>query len=163
MKPSSTKAIRHPIWMQKNRFHPRTLAGVRDRGTALIISLVILLILTILGVTAMSTSSLEQKMSGNTQEATRAFQAAESGLNQALNTAGTLASSGTSSNSFSYNSMNATADVKTQLIQFTDPARGSGFSRQNFQAANFDQTSTGRTVVGAKAVVHQGVAQIVPK
>src|SRR3970040_2121955 len=61
-----------------------------ERGTALIMSLVILMILTILGITAMSTSSLEEKMSGNIQESTRAFEAAESGINSAIGTAGLL-------------------------------------------------------------------------
>lgn len=134
-----------------------------ERGTALIISLVILLILTLLGITAMSTSSLEQKMSGNTQEATRAFEAAESGLNQALNTSGSLTLSGSSSNNFTYSTMNATADVSTAFVQYSSPKRGSGYSDKNFQTANFDQSATGKTGVGAKAVVHQGIAQIVPQ
>ena len=134
-----------------------------QRGTALVMSMVILLILTILGITAMGTASLEEKMSGNTQESTRAFEAAESGLTEALNTSGSLALSGSSSNSFTYSLMNATADVRTQFIQYASPKRGSGYSNKNFQSANFDQGSTGKTGVGAKAVVHQGIGQIVPQ
>lgn len=137
--------------------------GRQQHGTALVMSMVILLILTILGIAAMGTASLEEKMSGNTQESTRAFEAAESGLTEALNTAGSLQLSGSSSNSFTYSGMNATADVSTQFIQFSSPKRGSGYSNKNFQSANFDQSSTGRTGVGAKAVVHQGIAQIVPQ
>jgi Tfp pilus assembly protein PilX len=134
----------------------------RQRGTALIMSLVILMILTILGITAMSTASLEEKMSGNTQEGTRAFQAAESGLNQALNTAGSLDLNVTTTNSFTYSAMKASASVSTQFMQFSPPRRGSGYGN-TVEAANFDQASTGATGVGARAVVHQGVAQIVPK
>ena len=102
-------------------------------------------------------------MSGNTQEATRAFEAAESGLNQALNTSGSLTLSGSSSNNFTYSTMNATADVSTAFVQYSSPKRGSGYSDKNFQTANFDQSATGKTGVGAKAVVHQGIAQIVPQ
>ena len=153
-----------------SRIHPAptpvkylvSLAGRYERGTALIMSLVILMILTILGITAMGTASLEEKMSGNTQEGTRAFEAAESGLNQALNTAGSLDLNVTTTNNFTYSTMNAKAEVTTEFIQFTPPKRGSGFGN-TVEAANFDQGSTGSTGVGGKAVVHQGVAQIVPK
>lgn len=139
-----------------------------ERGTALIMSLVILMILTILGITAMSTASLEEKMSGNTQESTRAFEAAESGLNDAMNTAGGLDLNTSYSlpktlPTFPYdNGKSGNATVTTWFVQFSPPKRGSGYG-SNFDAANFEQASTGTTIVGAKAVVHQGVAQIVPK
>jgi Tfp pilus assembly protein PilX len=125
-------------------------------------SMVILLILTILGITAMGTASLEEKMSGNTQESTRAFEAAESGLMEAANTPGSLVLSGSSNNSFNYSLMNATADVHTEWIQNSNPKRGTGYSAAHGQTAHFDQTSTGKTGVGAKAVIHQGIAQVLP-
>lgn len=133
-----------------------------QRGTALIMSLVILMILTILGITAMGTSSLQEKMAGNAQESTRAFEAAESGLIQALNTAGSLSLTSQTQNNFSYDSgKSGSASVATAFVDYTAPKRGSGYGN-NFQAANFDQSSTGTTIVGAKAIVHQGIAQIVP-
>lgn len=142
----------------------QSTGGRQQRGTALVMSMVILLILTILGIAAMGTASLEEKMSGNTQEGTRAFEAAESGLTEALNTPGTLMLSGTPTPlNFNYNTMNAQANVSTTFIQYSSPKRGSGYSNKNFQSANFDQSSTGTTGVGAKAVVHQGIAQIVPQ
>lgn len=60
-------------------------AGRHQSGIALVFALVVLVILTILGVSALRTSSLEQLMSGNTQEMTRALEAADSGLSRALN------------------------------------------------------------------------------
>lgn len=57
----------------------------QQRGMALVFALVVLLILTILGISNLRTSSLEQLMSGNTQEQTRAYEAADSGASQALN------------------------------------------------------------------------------
>lgn len=136
-----------------------------QRGTALIMSMVILMILTILGITAMGTASLEEKMSGNTQEATRAFQAAESGLSQAFNTAGNFDLNSSQTNNFSYDSgKSGSATVVTEFFQYTTPRRSAtASSAVQFEAANFDQKSTGTTTVGAKAVVHQGVAQLVPK
>jgi len=140
-----------------------------QRGVALIMSLVILIILTILGISAMGTASLEEKMSGNTQETTRAFEAAESGLIQALATAGALdlnqkdkTCAATPKLSFNYSAMNASASVCTAFNDFTPPKRGSGFG-SSFEAANFNQGSSGLTIVGGKSVVNQGVAQIVPK
>lgn len=141
--------------------------GDRQRGAALVMSMMILMILTILGISAMGTASLEEKMSGNTQEATRAFQAAESGLVDALNTSGGLdLNSGTAGKDlprFDYaGGKSGYADVNVKFIQFSNPKRGSGYG-SNFEAANFSQKSVGRTNSGAKAVIHQGVAQIVPK
>ncbi len=52
----------------------------RQRGVALVAAMVFLLLLTIIGVTAMTTTSLEEKMAGNTQDKNVAFQAAESAL-----------------------------------------------------------------------------------
>lgn len=137
-----------------------------QRGTALIMSMVILMILTILGITAMGTASLEEKMSGNTQEATRAFQAAESGLNQAFNTAGNFDLNVSQTNNFTYDSgKSGSATVVTEVIlPFTTPRRSATpDSMTNFENANFNQKSTGTTVVGAKSVVNQGVSQLVPK
>jgi Tfp pilus assembly protein PilX len=133
-----------------------------QRGTVLIMSLVILLILTILGITAMGTSSLEEKMSGNIQEGTHAFETAESGLNQAFSASGALSLNGTTTKTFTYDNSKYTASVDTTFKQFSAPKRGSGYGN-NFNAANFDQKSTGTTTSSAKAVVHQGVALIVPK
>ncbi len=56
-----------------NKFHSMT-------GSALIVSLIILLVMTLLGITAMSTSTLEEKMAGNMRDSNLAFQAAEAAL-----------------------------------------------------------------------------------
>jgi type IV pilus assembly protein PilX len=54
-------------------------------GVVLAISLIILLLLTVMGVTAMQTTSLEEKMAGNLRDKNLAFQAAESALKAAEN------------------------------------------------------------------------------
>jgi type IV pilus assembly protein PilX len=136
-----------------------------QRGTALIMSMVILMILTLLGITAMGTASLEEKMSGNTQESTRAFEAAESGLSQAYTAPGVFDLNVKKTNNYSYDSgKSGSATVVTEFIQFTTPRRSAtASSAVNFEAANFNQKSTGTTMVNAKSVVNQGVAQLVPK
>jgi len=62
----------------------------KQRGTALIVALVFLLLMTILAVTAVSRSSLEEKMAGNLKDQQIAFQAAEAALRDAENYLGTL-------------------------------------------------------------------------
>lgn len=52
----------------------------RERGAALVMALVILLIATLIGVAAMNTTALEEKMAGNTKERNLAFQSAETAL-----------------------------------------------------------------------------------
>lgn len=51
-----------------------------QRGTALIMAMVFLLILTLIGVTSMTTAALEEKMAGNMGDKNIAFQTAESAL-----------------------------------------------------------------------------------
>lgn len=52
-------------------------------GVTLVVSLIFLLLLTILGVTAMSTNTLQEKMAGNMRDKDVAFQATESALRAA--------------------------------------------------------------------------------
>lgn len=51
-----------------------------QRGATLIISLLILAVLTLIGVTAVQSTLLEEKMAGNMRDQNMAFQAAEAGL-----------------------------------------------------------------------------------
>jgi len=55
----------------------------RQSGAALIVSLILLLVMTLLGVSAMQTNVLEEKMAGNHWRTQLAFQAAERGLREA--------------------------------------------------------------------------------
>jgi type IV pilus assembly protein PilX len=57
----------------------------RQRGAALAIGLILLLVLTILAITGMSTATLELRMAGNKQYQERAFEAAEVGIERAMN------------------------------------------------------------------------------
>jgi type IV pilus assembly protein PilX len=52
----------------------------QQRGSALIISLLILLVMTIIGITAMSSSTMEEKMAANDRNQKAIFQNAESSL-----------------------------------------------------------------------------------
>lgn len=55
----------------------------RQRGAALAVSLIMLLIMTLIGVTAMQTTVIEERMAGNAKDSHVAFQSAEAALRQA--------------------------------------------------------------------------------
>lgn len=59
-----------------DRYH---LSG-KERGAALAVSLLLLLVATLIGVTAMQVTSLDERMAGNLRDRGLAFQAAESAL-----------------------------------------------------------------------------------
>ncbi len=60
---------------------PFTLVSLpRQGGVALVMALVFLLLLTILGIAALNTTSLEEKMANNVKDRNLAFQSAESAL-----------------------------------------------------------------------------------
>lgn len=65
----------HGCLFRGERFSPRP-----QRGVALVMALVFLLLLTILGIAALNTTSLEEKMANNVKDRNLAFQAAESAL-----------------------------------------------------------------------------------
>lgn len=62
------------------RRHPSRHTGMRQQGVALILALVFLLLLTLLGITALNTTSLEEKMANNVKDRNVAFQATETAL-----------------------------------------------------------------------------------
>jgi len=53
-----------------------------EKGTVLAISLIILLLISLIGITGVQVTSLEEKMAGNTKDLNLAFQAAEFGLRE---------------------------------------------------------------------------------
>jgi type IV pilus assembly protein PilX len=59
---------------------PVRLPPVHQRGTILVTSMLLLLVLTIIGVTAMQMSRMQERMAGNTRDLNLAFQGAEAGL-----------------------------------------------------------------------------------
>jgi len=52
----------------------------RQRGAALVVALIMLLVMTVLGITAMQMTRMEERMAGNSRDLNLAFQGAEAGL-----------------------------------------------------------------------------------
>ena len=153
--------------MASRRVPKGRLLGSRQGGAALIMSLMILLILTILGVTAMGTSSLEEKMAGNTQEMTRAFEVAESGLASSLGVTGNFDPNAPQQNSYGINGR--VPRVTTSFVQQTTIPRSiGGFDKTKYVANHFQQTSQVRgsldsANLGLNTAVTRGVTQISQK
>lgn len=61
-----------------------TRSSGRQSGAALVVGLILLLVLTVLAISGMTTASLELQMAGNYQYQERAFQAADAGIEQAI-------------------------------------------------------------------------------
>jgi type IV pilus assembly protein PilX len=65
-----------PIFPKKQSARSPSLQG----GAALIVSLLFLLVMTVIGVTGLQTTALEEKITGNMRDRSLAFEAAESAL-----------------------------------------------------------------------------------
>lgn len=145
-------------------------AGRQD-GIVLVVGLVFLLVLTIIGITSLRTTTLEERMAGNLQQQTIAFQDAESRVAQLINTlnAGTVNLSANdtcqtieadtnpgSNNSQAIASFHTCPEyIGTSMAgRMTDTAEGSQTSLLHFR---LESTST--TVGNATVTVQQGVFQ----
>jgi type IV pilus assembly protein PilX len=62
--------------------YPSMTLGSRQRGAALIVAMVMLLVMTLLGVTAIRSTTLQERMAGNLRDSNLAFQAAERALRE---------------------------------------------------------------------------------
>lgn len=141
----------------------------RQSGAALVMALVILLVLTLLGISAMRTSSLEQLMAGNVQEMMRAFEAADSGTEKALVDIATF-NGMTSPMTASYNVtgsndvLKSTATIYPPIpLQIADCPRSGNPSGQSQKCANYEQIIIGATTnTGAQSVRDQGVRKSAP-
>ena len=72
---SSVSQVRNGIWMI--RLVPM------ERGVSLVVALIFLVILSVLGLTAMRVATMEERMSGNSRDRSLAFEAAEAALRDA--------------------------------------------------------------------------------
>jgi Tfp pilus assembly protein PilX len=142
--------------MNTNKSLPSTH---KQSGAALAMALTILIILTLLGVSAMKSSSLEIKMATGLQDQTMVLQSADSGLAYAIQNGGLDPTAATQVNYVPRTGIDVT--ITTETIGTSEPERNSGFSSQYYEALNFEQTSVARIPSsGALATVHQGFTKM---
>ncbi len=140
-----------------------------QRGAALVVGMLLLLVLTLLAISGMNTASLELTMAGNMQYHENAFQAAETGVEQAMvlgvfnpseaperlpATDGETTPLGSAGDHFF-------ATITPELGGAAQPAIW-GASWDSFSTYHFRIDSTGGSARSAVATSVQGVAVIAP-
>lgn len=141
------------------------IPGRHQGGAALVIGLLLLMVLTVLAIAGMSSSSLEFIMAGNEQYRQNAFQAAETGIEQAI-TLETFNPSAAPQLREDIAMPNTATDFYTtttaaQLAGAAQPALW-GNSWDSFSTYHFEIESAGRSVRSARATNVQGLAVIAP-
>jgi hypothetical protein len=148
----------------RNRIHRR------ERGAALVVGMILLLVLTLLAVSGMNTASTELVMAGNEQYQENAFQAAEMGIEQAM-LRGTFNHGNpseildvgvdvpeTAANTDEYSTTITPWPTPNQPM----PAMWGGACVNCFSAYHFEIQSTGVSVRNARTVHTQGMFFIGP-
>lgn len=103
-----------------------------QRGAIMVVSLLLLLVMTVLALTASQTTTLQERMAGNARDTDLAFQAGEAGLRDAEATLKTLAARGTSGVPDDCATTSTTCDVQQRNINFKpDFARADQFWTDN--------------------------------
>lgn len=141
----------------------------RQRGAALVVGLVLLLILTLLAVSGMNTATTELTMAGNEQYRANAFQAAETGIEQVVAT-GVFNTNAPVPTLQQILANGGTIDTITRPRGITgNPSRYGfanalvlGSSSGTFNAAHFQIDSTGTAQRNARADHTQGLWILVP-
>ncbi len=123
----------------------------RQRGAALMVGLMMLMVLTLIGITTMGMNTMELRMASNAQNKSNAFQAAEAGLEL-----GVVATNADDVNNAQVIPppvlTNATATVGSSFVGLI-PGRGSGFtagvacpgsSPERTRCAHFEVQSIGQ-------------------
>jgi type IV pilus assembly protein PilX len=135
----------------------------RQRGAALVIGLLLLVVLTLLAISGMNTASLELVIAGNSQYRQNAFQAAETGIAQALATGVFNPRSGPTTSPRAPLANDTTNDFFTTTI--TPQLNGQGLpalgkSGDRFRDFHFEVTSVGDSSRNARATSVQGLAVV---
>ncbi|HEY5665879.1 MAG TPA: pilus assembly PilX N-terminal domain-containing protein [Gammaproteobacteria bacterium] len=136
-------------------------AWKRQRGAALVVGLVLMLILTILGVSGMNTATLELTMAANAQAGQLAFQAAESGIEMALaHPVTTNVADSRATHSFADGSVRV--DTELRCVDITRVPAGEHSEDPNARALHFEVTAVGRGPRNAVSRLTQGFYVVVP-
>jgi len=135
----------------------------RQRGAALIVGLIMLLVLTVLGVSTMRAASLELVMAGNVQYRENAFQLASSGLDTVLqqtrnNAVPLNAAVGWQQDLGTTRVEALSGEFDTSISYLGESSPYSGYSTSQFLFQHFQVDAEGRTDQrGARSLQSQGI------
>jgi type IV pilus assembly protein PilX len=151
-----------------NRFNP---SG--QNGAVLIVSLIILLVMTVLGVAASGSANMELRMAGNNERINSTLQAAESAVEATINDVNLLGQALNSTTPVEQSiRLDSAYDADNQPVKSSAAisyvGQGSmdgyslGINQNNFTAHNFEVTGTGSTQDHVTTVTSQGVFRVAP-
>jgi Tfp pilus assembly protein PilX len=156
--------------MSTGKKRPMRFASTRSqRGVALFVGLILLLVITVLAVAAMTMATSDLRMAANRQFHENAFQAASRGVQAAMITPN-LPTTGASVTVASTAVPGNTTDTYEYTVTF-DPDNGvtgvpaGGYSlgtSSGFSAFHFEVQATGKSVRGSEVVQEQGFYIIGP-
>jgi type IV pilus assembly protein PilX len=130
-----------------------------QRGAALVMALAVLVLLTILGISAMKSSTLEYRMATSIQDKSTAFQAAESALSESM---ASVTLNPNQAVTYNYTGKNGvTAKVTTSYGGSSDSNvnRSEKPDGTGTRWYHFDQTSVATLSSGATTTVEAGFKQ----
>jgi type IV pilus assembly protein PilX len=136
-------------------------------GAALIVALILLVALSLMAISSMNTASLDLVMAGNEQYRSRAFVAAEAGIESAL-AGGTFSSASDEGSGGTVPGTNITTGGNTFAFTITRPNNGNydpappGNSAGQYASIYFRIASTGTSERGSTAATTQELFQVVP-
>lgn len=141
----------------------RTLPRRAQTGATLVVGLILLLVLTVLGVSGMNTARMEVQMAGNTQFQQDAFQLAETGIDVVLAERNfTTSTPSTDSSTSNPNYVRRSTTTFRMTTPVPDIAFSMGSSTGAVSAFHFDIESTGRGARNATSTHTQGFYVIGP-
>ena len=144
-----------------------------QKGAVLFTALVMMVLMTLLAVTMMGNTAIDEKMAQNSQDQNRAFQAAETGIEMAIANSGSLNTSNAfkadGTNTFSQGDAatlgssttgyGVSVTYSSVFLQKTPVTRGSGFD-STFANYWFELRSKANTDTGASSTVSLGMFQV---
>jgi len=146
-----------------NTFPQRKLQGRKEqKGAALIVALILLLVITILAVSMMGTSRLQLVMAGNNQFSLLAFQAAQSAIESRLILAGFTTGAPPANVTYPYNGIGSSATAAVTYQAATEVPAGGYSIGAGFQAYHFEIDVTATAPRGAASNQTQGVYIVGP-
>lgn len=149
---------------------PRSFNLQRQDGAALVVGLILLLILTVLGVSGLGTATTEVRLADNTKQREYAFQSAESAVSADLARGGVLVIGGDEvendilrTRNYTYAHRDAEGSVADANVgvQVATHYRGrgnppNGYEIGRFQSVHFVSHSAATAARGARSSVRQG-------
>jgi type IV pilus assembly protein PilX len=139
----------------------------RQRGAALVVGLVLLLILTLLAISGMNTATTELIMAGNEQYQARAFQASETGIERVIATGVFNPNPAVAPVPVTTTFPDADARTQDDVVITTTSPRGSsppppGYSFGTFSSEHFEIVSEGQSLRNATSTHTQGLFLVAP-